>query len=63
MVRRSHNWPLDSADHVLCFYFVMFGCNLPIKHDTLKKYTLGHSGGHSERKGEEMVVEEILLFI
>lgn len=41
----------------------MFGCNLPIKHDTLKKYTLGHSGGHSERKGEEMVVEEILLFI
>lgn len=62
MVRVSCNWPLDSTDHVLCFYFVMFGYNLPIKHDASKN-TLGHSGGHSERKGEEIVGEEILLFI
>lgn len=40
----------------------MFGYNLPIKHDASKN-TLGHSGGHSERKGEEIVGEEILLFI
>lgn len=49
MVRVSCNWPLDSTDHVLCFYFVMFGYNLPIKHDASKN-TLGHSGGHNERK-------------